>query len=101
MFVDTAASPLITTSTIGNTRVFHAPAARHDGLMQSVYRDGSLVSPITSSLSGPWRLGSLGSFYSDAFLHGDIAEILIYGRPLAEAERLEVDDYLHNKYHLP
>lgn len=90
-----------TTSTIGDTRVFHALLVRYDGTTQSVYRDGGLVSSLRFAVTRPWVFASLGAFYSSEFLKGDIAEVLIYDRALPEAERLAVNAYLRAKYRLP
>ncbi len=90
-----------TTSTIGDTRVFHSLLVRYDGTTQSVYRDGGLVSSLRFAATLPWIFASLGSFYSSDFLKGDIAEVLIYDRALPEADRLAVNAYLRAKYRLP
>lgn len=36
--------------------------------------------------------------YASGFFGGDIAEVLVYGRALPEAERVRVEEYLTNKY---
>jgi hypothetical protein len=90
------------TSTIGDTRVLHALAMKYDGATLQIYRDGTSTSSASYVATGPLEFGSLGSFFlSSDFLEGDLAEIIIYDRPLAEDERLEVDGYLRGKYQLP
>jgi len=42
-------------------------------------------------------LGGTGTSYSE-FWNGDLAEVIIYGRKLSDAERTQVEDYLGQKY---
>jgi len=65
------------------------------------FLDGSSVNVTTSLGSGHTDpLGNLwlGSAGSSSFLQGDIAEVLIYDRPLTSAEFGLVNDYLGAKY---
>ncbi len=36
-----------------------------------------------------------------SFLNGDIAEMIVYNRPLSQTERIQVETYLANRYNLP
>ena len=42
-------------------------------------------------------IGGTGTSYSE-FWNGDIAEVIVYGRLLTDAERTQVEDYLAKKY---
>jgi hypothetical protein len=42
-------------------------------------------------------IGGTGTSYSE-YWNGDIAEVIVYGRLLTDAERTEVEDYLAKKY---
>ncbi len=42
-------------------------------------------------------LGGTGTSYSE-YWNGDIAEVIVYGRKLSDAERTQVEDYLAKKY---
>ncbi|HLL56260.1 MAG TPA: LamG-like jellyroll fold domain-containing protein [Myxococcaceae bacterium] len=94
----------VITSSIGNTRVYHALAVRYDGGSLNVFRDGVLKSSHGFSTSGSWVLGRIGSWFSSCsscFLQGDLAEIIVYDRALSESERTSVNSYLRAKYALP
>jgi hypothetical protein len=101
LFVGTGNNLPVITSSIGNTRVFHALSTRYDGGTMTVYRDGNATSSHSFSTSGPWTLASVGSYYSSYYMQGDLAEVLIYARALSEAERGSVNSYLRSKYNLP
>lgn len=91
----------ITTSWVGNTRVYHALTVRYGGGVLSFYRDGNLVSSHTVTTSGPWTFAEIGAWFSSYFLTGDIAEILVYDSGLADYERTTINNYLKLKYQLP
>lgn len=101
LFVGTGNNLPVITSSIGNTRVYHALSARYNGSSMTVYRDGNPTSSHPFVTSGPWVLASVGSWYSSYFLRGDLAEVIVYDRALTEAERLDVNQYLRSKYALP
>jgi hypothetical protein len=101
LFVGTGNNLPVITSSIGNTRVFHALSTRYDGGTMTVYRDGNATSSHSFSTSGPWTLASVGSYYSSYYMQGDLAEVLIYARALSESERASVNSYLRSKYNLP
>ncbi len=46
------------------------------------------------------KIGARGDLLDRSFLHGDIAEILIYDRALTSEEREEVEQYLSSKWGL-
>jgi hypothetical protein len=89
------------TSSIGNTRVYHALSVRYNGSTMQVYRDGNLISTHTFTTTGPWTLGQIGAWYSSHFMVGDLAEVLIYSSSLSESDRLSTNNYLKGKYALP
>lgn len=101
LFVGTGNNLPVTTSSIGNTRVYHALSARYDGATMTVYRDGTPISSRSFATSGPFTLASVGSWYSTYFMKGDLAEVVIYARALTETERASVNSYLRSKYNLP
>lgn len=101
LFVGTGNNLPIITSSIGNTRIYHALSALYNGSVMNVYRDGGFVSSSGFSTTGPWTLASVGSWYSTYFMQGDLAEVIIYDRALSESERLTVNAYLRGKYALP
>lgn len=104
LFVGTGNGMPASTSTIGNTRVYHALSARYNGSQMTVYRDGSATSTHTFTTTGPWILSSIGSYYSyysSYFMMGDLAEIIIYPFALSETDRATTNAYLRNKYALP
>ncbi len=101
LFVGTGNNLPTTTSNIGNTRVYHALSVRYDGTTMTVYRDGNLISTHTFTTTGPWTLSQIGAWYSQYFLIGDIAEILIYPTALSSTDRTTTNSYLKLKYNLP
>jgi hypothetical protein len=88
-------------TTIGDTRIYHALSTRYDGAVFTVYRDGTLASSSSFTTSGPWTIASVGSWYSSYFMIGDLAEVIIFDRALSTPERTSVDSYLRSKYNLP
>ncbi|HSK03046.1 MAG TPA: hypothetical protein VK932_17465, partial [Kofleriaceae bacterium] len=70
LFVGTGNNLPTSTSSIGNTRVFHALSARYDGATMTVYRDGSAKSWNSFSTRGPWTVACIGSLYSSYFMLG-------------------------------
>jgi hypothetical protein len=42
-------------------------------------------------------LGGTGTVFSE-YWSGDLAEIIVYARKLSDAERVQVEDYLAQKY---
>jgi hypothetical protein len=101
LFVGTGNNLPIITSTIGNTRVYHALSARYNGSSMSVYRDGNLVSTSSFTTSGTWDLYQIGAWYSQYYMKGEIAEILFYNSALSEGDRTSANAYLRSKYALP
>jgi hypothetical protein len=101
LFVGTGNNLPAVSVDIGGTRVYHALATEYDGAVMTVLRDGRAVGSAGFVTSGPWELASVGAFFSSIFLEGDLAEIMIYDRALATAEREAVDSYLRLKYALP
>ncbi|GHJ43702.1 peptidase M4 [Catellatospora sp. TT07R-123] len=90
-----------TTSTIGNTRVFHDLVIRYDGSTLKVYRDGTLYSSTAVAASGGWSINQIGAYYSSSFMLGDLAELLVYPSALSDTDRTTNQNYLKSKYALP
>jgi len=101
LFVGTGNNLPVVTSPIGNTRTYHALSVRYDGSSMRVYRDGGLVSTSFFTTTGPFTLASIGSYYAQAFMTGDLAEILIYPQALSDTDRATTNSYLSTKYGLP
>ncbi|MEZ4363434.1 MAG: LamG-like jellyroll fold domain-containing protein [Kofleriaceae bacterium] len=101
LFVGTGNGMPVSTSTIGNTMVFHSLSARYDGSSMIVYRDGSPTSTHSFTTSGPWILAQVGAYYGSEFMQGEVAEVMIYDRALSDTERNTVNNYLRTKYNLP
>ncbi|KYG02836.1 hypothetical protein BE21_54215 [Sorangium cellulosum] len=101
LFVGIGNSMPVVTSTIGNTRVYHALSARYDGSTMAVYRDGRLASSHSFTTTGPWILLQIGAWFSSYFMEGDLAEILVYERALSDGARGAVNGYLRSTYALP
>lgn len=74
--------------------------ASYNGTTSKLYKNSGLLNSATRSLntiSGAFLIG--GNYYSSSnFLNGDIGEILVYNRVLAEGERKMVDCYLSGKW---
>jgi Concanavalin A-like lectin/glucanases superfamily len=98
LFVGTGNNLPIITSSLGNTRIYHALSASYNGAVMNVYRDGNAVSSHPFTTTGPWTLASVGSWYSSYYMQGDLAEVVIYDRALSESERASVNAYLRSKY---
>jgi secreted trypsin-like serine protease len=90
-----------TTSTVANTRIYHALSVRYNASTLTVYRDGNLVSTNSFTTSGAWTFAQLGAWYSSYFLTGDLAEVLVYPTALSETDRGTANGYLRTKYALP
>ncbi|MBV1853609.1 M4 family metallopeptidase [Catellatospora tritici] len=90
-----------TTSTIGNTRVFHDLVIRYDGATLKVYRDGTLYTSTPVAASGGWSINQIGAYYSSAYMQGDLAELLVYSSALSDTDRVSTQNYLKSKYALP
>ncbi|GAA2357762.1 hypothetical protein Cme02nite_33590 [Catellatospora methionotrophica] len=90
-----------TTSTVGNTRVFHDLVVRYDGATLRVYRDGTLYTSTPVAASGGWSINQIGAYYSSSFMQGDLAELLVYPSGLSDADRVATQNYLKSKYALP
>ncbi|WP_438007364.1 LamG-like jellyroll fold domain-containing protein [Sorangium sp. So ce321] len=101
LFVGLGNDMPIVTSTIGNTRVYHALSARYDGSTMTVYRDGNRASSHDFTTTGPWVLLQIGAWFSSFYMEGDLAEIVVYESALSEGDRGTVNSYLRRKYALP
>jgi hypothetical protein len=90
-----------TTIAIGNTRVYHLLSVRFDGSQLGIHRDGQLVDDTPLTTDGPWVVAQIGAWYSQYFMIGDLAELVIYDRALSAGELAETNSYLRAKYALP
>ena len=101
LFVGTGNALPTTVASIGNTRVFHELSVRYDGSTMRIFRDGNMVSSRSFRTTGPFTLASIGSYYSQYFMIGDLAELIVYSSALSDVDRITTDNYLRTKYALP
>ncbi|HEU4412635.1 MAG TPA: hypothetical protein VFS43_45750 [Polyangiaceae bacterium] len=102
LLVGTGNGMPVVKSSIGDTRVYHQLSASYDGSTLMVYRDGNFISAHSFSTTGPWTLGQIGAWYSSGpFMHGDLAEVIMYRQVLSSDERTAVEAYLKAKYNPP
>lgn len=89
----------------GNINLTNQPylfSYRHDELASTIFAalypfgEGSIGTGNASPLTGTLRLGANAALTQ--FLHGRIAEVIIYNRNLTSAELTSVRTYLANKY---
>jgi hypothetical protein len=72
----------------------------------TLYQNGTQVGQVTSGLTAPNNIRrntdyiGKSNWGGDPLFQGDMAEILIYNRPLTDAERDQVEGYLADKYGL-
>ena len=88
-------------------QVTQTPSSATNGLVE-IRANGSLLAngdiPLPSyNAAQPRDKNYVGrsSFANQPFLNADIAEILLYQRPLSAAERRTVDYYFYKKYRIP
>lgn len=65
-----------------------------------VFQNGQEQASVSVSANGSWNFGQIGARCSSERLEGHIAEIMVYGRTLSDAERQEVEAYLTGRYGL-
>jgi hypothetical protein len=77
---------------------FQSVAVVHGPAGASVYRNGELLG--SGPLWMPTRVAHPRCSVSDdaMYFQGDLAELILYSRPLPEAERRDVEAYLREKY---
>jgi hypothetical protein len=77
-------------------------SAKHSGTTDTLYVDGTAVLTQTGKLttiSGTQSTAQLGRGHNNnTYFPGDIAEVLVYEQALSEADRLQVERYLQQKY---
>jgi hypothetical protein len=89
-------------SPIGDS--FTIATAMMDGVMDYLYINGELVleneKPAGQEALGHQRdLGNIGRGFDDnTYFPGMIAEVLIYTKTLSDAERVQLEKYLSDKY---
>ncbi|MEQ9441603.1 MAG: T9SS type A sorting domain-containing protein [Cyclobacteriaceae bacterium] len=89
-----------------NTTTDYIHTLKFDGSTQSIFVQGASAGSRAVSGSGNIRnttsdliLGALNENYGDYF-NGDIAEILVYGEALGEAQQVITENYLSAKYNI-
>jgi hypothetical protein len=72
----------------------------------TLYQNGAQVGQVTSGLTAPanvtrnYNYVGKSNWSGDPLYQGDMAEIIIYNRPITDIERDEVEGYLADKYGL-
>jgi alpha-tubulin suppressor-like RCC1 family protein len=72
----------------------------------SLFQNGSLLDQVTSGLTAPNDVTRNSNYIGksnwsgDSLFQGDMAEVLVYNRPLSTTEQDEVEGYLADKYGL-
>lgn len=84
----------------GDTHVYHELLMSYDGSTLRVRRNGTLVASNSFTVSGPWTVSSIGSWYSQFFMRGELAELIIYDHPLTGLDAASLDSYLQRRYPL-
>ncbi|MFT5124846.1 MAG: autotransporter-associated beta strand protein, partial [Verrucomicrobiales bacterium] len=85
-------------ATLDNDPAIGTGVATFQNLNQ-YYLNGSLVADVTGPSLPPLSLGlGAGGFVKTEPSKADVAEVIVYDRPLADAERQAVEDYLLAKY---
>ena len=87
-------------SNIGSNLDYHELSLRYDGSVMTIYRDGLLISSHAFSTTGPWTFSNIGAYYSSYFMHGDLAELIIYPTALSEVDRIRTTLYHTLRYGL-
>ncbi len=71
-------------------------------LTDSLYVDGTWLASSgakTNAIAGCTNIMNLGRGYNhNTYFSGEILEVLVYERTLSDGERMEVEQYLHDKY---
>lgn len=78
-------------------------AVEHEGFTARVVVDGEVITerPVDPAKVATRSVNLIGkSFWNEGMFEGDLAEIILYDRPLSDVERIAVEDYLSAKYSL-
>lgn len=88
-------------ATAGNWSLIES---RYDSSTHKMWINGTLSGSVSKTNSnfttGYFTLGNYGPTPTQGFI-GDVAEVLVYGRALSDAERASVQSYLKTKYGKP
>lgn len=91
----------VVTSDIGDATIPHRLTIAYDRALWRVWRDGALASSTPASTTGTMDLSTIGAWFSQHPLIGDVAELIVYPVVLTDDERVTVETYLQVKYALP
>jgi hypothetical protein len=88
---------------VGDTTTLHVLAVRYDGARVGFWRNGrpSNAWVFRKPPDDPYSFNSIGSYYSQMFLRGDIAAILFLPQALMRPEIEAVDKALRERYQVP
>lgn len=88
-----------TTGSVGDTSQFHMGCFIADGAQLTVFRNGTSGFPVAAT--GTFTVDKLGA--ADAgepsfLITGDVCEVILYDRALTGVERVQIENYLFDKY---
>lgn len=87
---------------VGGTGSMHVVAVRYDGSRVSFWRDDrtNLAYKFGKAPDEGYSFNSIGSYYSQMYLVGEIAAIIVLPQPLGPAEMKAVDSRLRERYRI-
>lgn len=85
---------------VGNNKVYHSLTMDGEGSDWSVYPDGDFKGTEVMNGQNSWQIGSIGAWFGQHHLDGDVAELIIFDRSLEDDEREAVQCYLDQRYML-
>jgi hypothetical protein len=88
---------------VGDTTTLHVLGVRYDGMSVGFWRNGrpSHERVFRKPPDEPYTFNSIGSYYSQMFLRGDIVAIIWLPQPLTRPEIESVDRLLRDRYRVP
>lgn len=100
MFVGLDINIPVTEFPFGDTRVPHLVSVRYDGSLLEAYRNTELKGELETVSTGVWDVAQLGGWFSSDFMIGTLSEVVMYDRPLTDAELQATQAALLEKYGL-
>lgn len=100
MRFESATSGLSFSATVVPTDVLQVIAVRADGTNFELYQDGVMTATTPHVPAAAFEFDQVGALETLRFLRGDLYEVLLWPRPLGDAERDAVLAYLQGKYSL-
>lgn len=100
LFVGPGNGGPVSTYTPGDTTMEHYFTIDGQGANWSLYWNGSFDSTAVTA-AGLWQLGTIGAWFGQHLLEGNLAEIIIYDNSLSDMDRDGIHCYLSARYMLP